>query len=92
MHSNSNSALLQLDCRHHVYKLACGAVSEFVLGKLSRTKDKKTTALFKKLCPVLNDTNTDSENSKNFSRILLRRVEEAKQFLKVWLEKMRKRL
>ena len=88
--------LLELACRHHVYELVSGAVTESVLGKLSATGDKrKTTApykpLFKNLCSAWSDINTDTSNLKfldvqKLSRTLLRHIDEAKQFLKCWLE------
>ena len=90
-----SNAILEIACHHHVYELICGAVSEFVLGKSSRTKDKKSTALyeplFKKLCSAWNDISTDSGNikvldTKNFPCTLLHHIKEAKQFLKVWQE------
>ena len=34
-------APLKLACRYHIYKLVCGVVSEFVLGKSTRTKNKR---------------------------------------------------
>ena len=89
-------ALLELACRHHIYELVCSAVSEVVLGRSSLTKsDEKITApyepLFKKLCSVWNDINANTQNleileTRNLSRSLLRHIEEAKQFLKTWLE------
>jgi len=96
LEASLSHALLELACRHHIYELVCNSVSEAVLGKSSSTKnDKKTTApyepLFKKLCSVWNDINTNTQNLemleiRNLSRTLLRHIEDTKQFLKNWLE------
>ena len=59
--------LLELACRHHVYELVCGAVTESVLVKLSATGDKKKTTapyepLFKNLCSAWSDIDTNTQN------------------------------
>ena len=93
LESSMNHSFLELACRHHIYELVCGAAGEIVLGKKQEGKhQKKTTSpfepLFKKLresWDELNKENIETFEETSLSRTLIRKIEEAKDFLYKWL-------